>query len=434
MTEIRFDVVFHGKLLPGFDAETVVDRFSRMFGLERSVAESVLSTTRTVLKKDLTPEAAETYAAALRQAGLDVSLEARMDDAQAMMGGAADGGGGGQGTGENMEGSGHATGSERLRFSFQGKGGEYFRIWIVNLLLSIVTLGIYSAWAKVRRKRYFYLNTHLNGRNFDYLADPVKILFGRILVVGFLGFSFLLEQLYPMASFVFSILFLLLFPWIIVRSLVFNARNSSYRNIRFAFHGTVWGAAKAYILWPLAGMLTLGLLWPHAVFKQHQYLVTASAYGKTAFDFNNTPKAYYRMFLSLLPPFLIALVVMAGTAYLMPLLLFLPMAVLYLFVLAWYAVNSTNILFNAVRLSSHSFEARLMVFEYMLILGVNSLLTVLTLGFFHPWAKVRIASYRAEKMALLATGSLDAFVAGEEKKVASLGEEAADFLDFDLGF
>lgn len=37
-------------------------------------------------------------------------------------------------------------------FSFTGSAGEYFRIWIVNIALSIVTLGIYSAWAKVRTK------------------------------------------------------------------------------------------------------------------------------------------------------------------------------------------------------------------------------------------------------------------------------------------
>ncbi|MDR1854861.1 MAG: DUF898 domain-containing protein, partial [Azoarcus sp.] len=40
------------------------------------------------------------------------------------------------------------------RLQFTGSGGEYFRIWIVNLLLSILTLGIYSAWAKVRREQY----------------------------------------------------------------------------------------------------------------------------------------------------------------------------------------------------------------------------------------------------------------------------------------
>ena len=42
------------------------------------------------------------------------------------------------------------------QLSFTGTGSEYFRIWIVNLLFTILTLGIYSAWAKVRKLRYFY--------------------------------------------------------------------------------------------------------------------------------------------------------------------------------------------------------------------------------------------------------------------------------------
>ena len=33
-------------------------------------------------------------------------------------------------------------GQQNQRFEFTGKGWEYFRIWIVNLLLTIVTLGI----------------------------------------------------------------------------------------------------------------------------------------------------------------------------------------------------------------------------------------------------------------------------------------------------
>ena len=52
------------------------------------------------------------------------------------------------------------------QIEFEGKGGEYFRIWIVNVLLSIVTLGIYSAWATVRTRRYFYANVKLAGEGF----------------------------------------------------------------------------------------------------------------------------------------------------------------------------------------------------------------------------------------------------------------------------
>ena len=71
---------------------------------------------------------------------------------------------------------------EREPFTFTGTGREYFGIWIVNILLTILTLGIYSAWAKVRRTRYFYGNTRLAGASFDYHARPVQILIGRIVV------------------------------------------------------------------------------------------------------------------------------------------------------------------------------------------------------------------------------------------------------------
>jgi uncharacterized membrane protein YjgN (DUF898 family) len=68
-----------------------------------------------------------------------------------------------------------------LSFRFTGTAQEYFRIWIVNTLLTIVTLGIYSAWAKVRSRQYFYRNTWLDDSSFEYLADPIKVLKGRLI-------------------------------------------------------------------------------------------------------------------------------------------------------------------------------------------------------------------------------------------------------------
>jgi uncharacterized membrane protein YjgN (DUF898 family) len=63
---------------------------------------------------------------------------------------------------------------EQLRFT--GTGSEYFGIWIVNWLLTIVTLGIYSAWAKVRRLQYFYRHTELAVSTFDFHGIPKSIL------------------------------------------------------------------------------------------------------------------------------------------------------------------------------------------------------------------------------------------------------------------
>ncbi|RYF66268.1 MAG: DUF898 family protein, partial [Comamonadaceae bacterium] len=39
--------------------------------------------------------------------------------------------------------------------AFTGSGGEYFRVWIVNVLLTIVTLGFYTPWARRRTAQYF---------------------------------------------------------------------------------------------------------------------------------------------------------------------------------------------------------------------------------------------------------------------------------------
>ena len=71
-----------------------------------------------------------------------------------------------------------SPGVTREPFTFTGNTRDYFGIWIVNVLLTIVTLGVYSAWAKVRRQRYFYGNTWLAGSSFEYHAKPIKILVG----------------------------------------------------------------------------------------------------------------------------------------------------------------------------------------------------------------------------------------------------------------
>src|SRR6187549_4298956 len=84
-------------------------------------------------------------------------------------------------------------------FEFRATGGEYFRIWIVNLLLTIVTLGIYSAWAKVRRLRYFYGSTLLDGASFEYHGRPIAILKGRIIAFAAYLLFIVASQLSPLA-------------------------------------------------------------------------------------------------------------------------------------------------------------------------------------------------------------------------------------------
>ena len=74
--------------------------------------------------------------------------------------------------------------------SFSATGAEYFRIWIVNMLLIVVTLGIYMPWAKVRKLKYFYSNTRINEHALDFHGEPKKMLRGTAIVgVFFMVYS-----------------------------------------------------------------------------------------------------------------------------------------------------------------------------------------------------------------------------------------------------
>ena len=75
-----------------------------------------------------------------------------------------------------------STAARLLPVRFTGSGSEYFRIWIVNLLLTLVTLGLYYPWAKVRRLRYFYGNTLVDGVPLAFHGDPRKMFRGWLLV------------------------------------------------------------------------------------------------------------------------------------------------------------------------------------------------------------------------------------------------------------
>ena len=137
-----------------------------------------------------------------------------------------------------------------LPFEFTGKAREFFGIWLSNLLLSILTLGIYSAWAKVRRRRFFLGHTLIGGHRFDYHADPKVILKGRAVVVSVLVVMSLVSELSTVLSGTSLVLLMLALPWLANRSLRFNARMTSFRNVRFDFSGTYGKSLLAFVLFP----------------------------------------------------------------------------------------------------------------------------------------------------------------------------------------
>jgi uncharacterized membrane protein YjgN (DUF898 family) len=339
-----------------------------------------------------------------------------------------------------------------LPLSFVGSGSEYFRIWIVNLLLSIVTLGIYSAWAKVRRTRYFYANTKLADTSFDYHGNPVAILKGRVIAVLFIAAYNIAFKISATAGFVMLATLILLTPWLIWKSYQFKLYNTSYRGIRFGFRGTLGRVYFAYLLLPVLTFVTAFLLTPftHQRIKKFQH--EESRYGNTHFSFHGSVGAFYKTYLI---AFLISIAGMivigvgfggalrgifsagglrhiSGAA--------VATFVLFIFVLnAWlfsllpiFVALIQNLIWNSTALGTHRFESRMKAGRMVFIAVTNLVGVIVTLGLFIPFAQVRILKYRIESMSLLAAGNLDEFVADAQAQTSATGEGMADLLDFDL--
>lgn len=341
------------------------------------------------------------------------------------------------------------AGEREEKFEFVGNAGEYFNIWIGNLFLSIITLGVYSAWAKVRREQYFHRNLILDGSGFDYHGKPLAILKGRVVAVLLLVGLSAAQHFSPLAYGIAILCLLPVVPWLALKAFRFRAYNTSYRGLRFSFHGTYREAFKVFVGYGLLATVTLWLAFPVFYRQLRKFIIDNTRFGTTSFDCSVTTGSIYRIFLvpgifalalfgsffgiAMLAPALAsgkgASPLLGLVFLLIPLLLILSQAV----VLPYVAARTNNAVWSTTRLGPHQFVSRLPVGGYIALTIANWLGIIFTLGLLIPWARVRLARFRTEHLALQVDGDLERFVAGEASAATALGDEAAEMFDLDIG-
>lgn len=342
------------------------------------------------------------------------------------------------------------------RFEFSATGGEYFRIWIVNLLLTIATLGIYSAWAKVRRLRYFYGSTTLAGSSFEYHGEPLKILKGRLIAAAFLIPYFILSNVNPILSLPFIAIFILAMPFLVVKSRQFQTRMTSWRNIRFGFTGTYAQAAWVFLGMILLVPLTLGLIIPYWIYARHRFVIGQTTFGSAQFSFDARPGAYYMAYLAaagVVVAMIVAMMFLGGGAGLLAMLMgggegsttgaavgffgvFLVGVISfigYMFIFALIQALTLNAALSGTSVEDHRLKCELSPLRLVNLYITNGILMIITLGLYYPWAAVRLTRYQLDVLSLQTAGSLDEFVAAEQQQVSATGEEVGDLLDADFG-
>ncbi len=385
--------------------------------------------------------------------------------------------------------SGPSGGMETEQFEFRGRAGEWFGIWIVNILLTIITIGIYSAWAKVRTKKYFYNHTFVAGRNFDYHATGKQILIGRILfIVGYLVFFFLMSILPFLAIVLIPLLFFLI-PWLIVKSMMFNARVSSFSNVRFNFTGGVGRAFVVMFLMPIGAYILIGVLGGFAAYMGaeqgsfavagllggvalvamfmavpiidraiRQFSVNNHWLGTAGFTLDITLKPFTRALLFAVAwvfgavifgalisglvfsanPFAFdgmfqgneptgAELGLIAIAYVFFFIAFLPAAFIY------QAMIRNAVFNNTVLEGGHEFRSTVSAGKLLWIALSNALIVAITLGFGLPWAQVRMQKYMASQTFLLPGESLDNFVGRQIDEGMSVADAFTDLEGIDVG-
>jgi uncharacterized membrane protein YjgN (DUF898 family) len=223
----------------------------------------------------------------------------------------------------------------------------------------------------------------------------------------------------------------------------FRARMTSWRGIRFDFNEDFAGAFKVYIGWGFLIVLSLGLLFPVFVRKQHQFILGNTAFGSTYLDSSPPLGELYRAVLIAVG----AGIALFGAAFgaiwmvgppqgesilfsLIPILFFIP----YVAVYALYQAGVMNAVYNHTGIGPHRFGSQLSRRRLTWLYLTNVVGIIVSLGLLIPWATIRLLRYRLETFHIDAQGSLDDFVASQTpSRPGAAGEEISDFFDVDFG-
>jgi uncharacterized membrane protein YjgN (DUF898 family) len=376
-----------------------------------------------------------------------------------------------------------ARGNERVEpFRFTGTAGEYFRVWVVNTFLVIVTIGLWSPWAKIRKRRFFLRNTWVAGANFDYHANPWPILRGRLIAGALFIAYWFLGELNPRYAPWIALFVAVIAPWIVVSSLRFNLTNTSYRNLRFSFEGTVrdaiaalwpiWLVALSAVLYPpvfdeadsvtrnaLSGLayLVFIVFYPYLHGKMRLLVLNYSRYGFAPIACSTRVKTFYTIYgrgllvgigLYIAAAIIaFALGLAAGAAGMFAAAASLPkwFPVLIGIVIAlpfacagviWYAFTQTRLInatFNLTTISNNvRLFSRITTPQMAKLYITNTLAVIFTLGLAIPWAAVRTAKQRVETTALAVSGDIDDIIADAVPPTSATADAGAEFFSLDI--
>lgn len=309
--------------------------------------------------------------------------------------------------------------------TFFGDGGTLFGIFIQNFLLSIVTLGIYSFWGRTRVRQYLWSQTELDGDRFAYHGTGNELLKGwaKAMLVLFAFYALvygaffgLQRVLGPAGAQAVGVLFFyvglaLLIPVALVGARRYRMSRTSWRGIRFSFHGRVGELLGLYVKGALMMLVTFTLYSPFFRNDLRAFNTRYTRFGSLPFAFDGRGFDLFRPFV-------------------LNVLLTIPTLGLCWF---WYAARRDRYYWEHTSIGGARFASTMTGGGLLGTVAVVLLLSVFTLGLGAPWAMVRLMDYRTETLSLAGTVDL-AGIQQQAQSASGTGEGLAGAFDIDGGF
>lgn len=298
-------------------------------------------------------------------------------------------------------------------FKYDGETGKVYGIWFLNIVLSILTLGIYSFWGKTRIRQYVAGSFSFAGDRFEYTGT------GKELFLGFLKACPILVILYgplviwpesPFTALLYWPIFYLFFV-ATFSALRYRLSRTTWRGIRGKLQGSAISYANLKLVRLFLNIISFGLLIPASDIKVYRRVMGNTHLGNTKFEIGD---------------------VSAGVLFksnIITLLLAIPTLGLSRF---WYSATSIRYLYshttiNGLRLKATHTGGSL----FALVLG-NMTIMAITLGFGMPIVIQRNMNYLSRNVFIIG----DVNTTGIEQSDQALGESGEGLdaaLDIDSG-
>ena len=309
-----------------------------------------------------------------------------------------------------------------LRLRFHGNGSSLFGIFVINVLLTLLTLGVYYFWGKAKIRRYMHSQTELHNSRFSNHTTGGELCVGWIKAIILIATIVLISEIPSffwedmthewITSLAFYGLLLFVFlPLAIVGSLRFRLSRTSYRGIRFSFRGNGKLFFKIYYIGLLKTIFTLGLYYPYFETEIRQFLTNGVRFGTGRFEFAGTGRALFWYFVLnlLLTPFTLGLC------------------------WYWYSALKTRYYWSCTTFEGISFHSTVVGSRLLFLKIENFILLAISLGLAWPWVAVRNNRFLCDYLVLSDQPDFSS-IAQDFSDAGATGEGLSDYLDFEFEF